>query len=108
LYGLKKVLRAWYEPLNSFLLSKGFKMGSMDKTLFLLKHGFDTVLVQIYVDDLIFGGSSDALVFLFSDTMRTEVVEHDGRAKLLSWDVNQADLRRDLCESMQVYKGCPE
>jgi hypothetical protein len=47
LYGLKQAPRAWYERLKSFLLSKGFKMGSVDKTLFLLKHNNDTLLVQI-------------------------------------------------------------
>jgi hypothetical protein len=34
LYGLKEAPRAWYERLKYFLLSKGFKMGSMDKTIF--------------------------------------------------------------------------
>jgi hypothetical protein len=42
LYGLKQAPKAWYERLKSFLLLKGFKMASMDKTLFLLKHGSDT------------------------------------------------------------------
>ena len=45
LYGLKQAPRAWYERLKSFLLSKGFKMGSVDKTVFLLKHNNDTLLV---------------------------------------------------------------
>ena len=47
-------------------------MGSVDKTLFLLKQGTDILLVQIYVDDIIFGGSSHALVAKFSDTMSRE------------------------------------
>jgi hypothetical protein len=47
-------------------------MGSMDKTLFLLKHNNDTLLVQIYVDDIIFGGSSNAFVSRFSDLMSRE------------------------------------
>jgi len=72
LYGLKQALKAWYERLKGFLLEKGFKMGSVDKTLFLLKQGTDTLLVQIYVDDIIFGGSSHALVAKFSDTMSRE------------------------------------
>jgi hypothetical protein len=71
-YGLKQAPRAWYECLKSFLLSKGFKIGSVDKTLFLLKHNNDTLLVQIYVDDIIFGGSSNALVSRFSDIMSRE------------------------------------
>jgi hypothetical protein len=72
LYGLKQAPRAWYERLKSFLLSKGFKMGSMDNTIFLLKHNNDTLLVQIYVDDIIFGGSSNALMSRFSDLMSRE------------------------------------
>ena len=72
LYGLKQAPRAWYERLKAFLLDKGFRMGSVDKTLFLLKQGTDILLVQIYVDDIIFGGSSHALVAKFSDTMSRE------------------------------------
>ncbi|WVZ93323.1 hypothetical protein U9M48_039311 [Paspalum notatum var. saurae] len=62
LYGLKQALRAWYARLKSFLLKSGFMMGLVDKTLFLLSRGGDTLIVQIYVDDIIFGGSSHALV----------------------------------------------
>jgi hypothetical protein len=69
---LKQALRAWYERLTAFLLAKGFKMGSVDKTLFLLKQDTDTLLVQIYVDDIIFCGSSHALVAKFSETMSRE------------------------------------
>ena len=72
LYGLKQALKAQYEHLKAFLLDKGFKMGSFDKTLFLLKQGTDTLLVQIYMDDIIFGCSSHALVDKFSDTMSRE------------------------------------
>ncbi|WVZ63945.1 hypothetical protein U9M48_013535 [Paspalum notatum var. saurae] len=64
LYSLKQAPRAWYARLKSFLLKFGFVMGSVDKTLFLLSHGGDTLIVQIYVDDIIFGGLSHALFFL--------------------------------------------
>jgi hypothetical protein len=47
-------------------------MGSIEKTLFLLKQGTDTLLVQIYVDDIIFSGSTHALVAKFVDTMSRE------------------------------------
>ena len=47
-------------------------MGSVDKTLFLLRRGTDFLLVQIYVDDIIFGGSSHELVAKFADTMSRE------------------------------------
>jgi hypothetical protein len=54
------------------LLAKGFKMGSVNKTLFLFKHGIGTLLVQINVDDIIFGGSPYALISKFSDTTSRE------------------------------------
>jgi hypothetical protein len=41
LYGLKEAPRAWYARLKTFLLEHGYMMGSVDKTLFTLKHGND-------------------------------------------------------------------
>ncbi|WVZ63361.1 hypothetical protein U9M48_012998 [Paspalum notatum var. saurae] len=73
LYGLKQAPRAWYARLKSFLLKSGFVMGSVDKALFLLSHGGDTLIVQIYVDDIIFGGSSHALVSSFAEQMSREL-----------------------------------
>nr|GEV30968.1 putative ribonuclease H-like domain-containing protein [Tanacetum cinerariifolium] len=49
LYGLKQALRAWYDELSKFLLSKGFSKGSIDPTLFISKHRGDILLVQIYI-----------------------------------------------------------
>ena len=57
LYGLKQAPRAWYERLRDFLLSKGFKMGKVDTTLFTKKLGNDLFVMQIYVDDIIFGST---------------------------------------------------
>ncbi|WVZ58647.1 LOW QUALITY PROTEIN: hypothetical protein U9M48_008892 [Paspalum notatum var. saurae] len=71
-YGLKQAPRAWYARLKNFLLKSGFVMGSVDKTLFLLSRGGDTLIVQIYVDDIIFGGSSHALVSSFAEQMNRE------------------------------------
>jgi hypothetical protein len=62
LYGLKQSPRAWYVRLKTFLLEYGYVMGSVDKTLFTLKYGIDFLLVQIYVDDIIFGDFSHTLV----------------------------------------------
>nr|GEU89370.1 retrovirus-related Pol polyprotein from transposon TNT 1-94 [Tanacetum cinerariifolium] len=55
LYGLKQAPRAWYDELSKFLVSKGFSKCSIDLTLFISKHGEDILLVQIYVDGIIFG-----------------------------------------------------
>jgi hypothetical protein len=65
LYGLKQAPRVWYARLKTFLLEHGYVMESMDKTLFTLNHDTDFLLVQIYVDDIIFGGSSHTLVSRF-------------------------------------------
>jgi hypothetical protein len=45
LYGLKQAPRAWYERLRDFLLSKGFKMGKVDTTLFTKKIGQDLFML---------------------------------------------------------------
>jgi hypothetical protein len=65
LYGLKQVSWAWYDRLKMFLLEHGYVMGSVDKTLFTLNHVINSLLVHIYVDDIIFGGSSHTLVSKF-------------------------------------------
>jgi hypothetical protein len=65
LYELKQAPRAWYAMLKTFLLEHGYIMGSVDKTIFTLKHVTDFLLVQIYVDDIIIGGSSHYLVSSF-------------------------------------------
>jgi hypothetical protein len=72
LYGLKKVPRAWYARLKTFLLDHGYVMGSVDKTLFTLKPDNDFLLFHIYVDDIIFGGSSHVLMSSFQEMMENE------------------------------------
>jgi hypothetical protein len=72
LYGLKQAPRAWYARLKTFLLEHEYVMGSVDKTLFTLNHGTDFLLVQIYVDDIIFGDSFHTLVSRFQEMMESE------------------------------------
>jgi hypothetical protein len=67
LYGLKQVSWIWYARVKNFLLEHGYVMGSVDKTLFTLKYDNDFLLVQIYVDDIIFGGSSHSFVSSFQE-----------------------------------------
>ncbi|GJR62672.1 uncharacterized mitochondrial protein-like protein [Tanacetum coccineum] len=55
LYGLHQALRAWYETLSTYLLDNRFQRGKIDKTLFIKRHKGDILLVQVYVDDIIFG-----------------------------------------------------
>ncbi|GKC55613.1 retrovirus-related pol polyprotein from transposon TNT 1-94, partial [Tanacetum coccineum] len=58
LYGLKQALRAWYDELSNFLMTKGFTKGTTDPTLITIRYGEDILLVQIYVDDIIFGSTN--------------------------------------------------
>jgi hypothetical protein len=72
LYGLKQAPRAWYGKLRGFLFERGFEMGKVDQTLFLLRQGRDILIVQVYVDDIVFGGWSNSLVARFTDDMSRE------------------------------------
>lgn len=69
LYGLKQAPQAWYERLTGFLTDGGYIRGSVDKTLFKLGKGDDIMMVQIYVGDIIFGGTSQKLVDEFFSSM---------------------------------------
>ncbi|GJX49004.1 retrovirus-related pol polyprotein from transposon TNT 1-94 [Tanacetum coccineum] len=66
LYVLKQALRAWYDMLSSFLISQDFSKGSVDPTLFIRRDDKELLLVQIYVDDIIFAASTPELCDLFS------------------------------------------
>ncbi|GJR12250.1 retrovirus-related pol polyprotein from transposon TNT 1-94 [Tanacetum coccineum] len=69
LYGLKQAPRAWYDMLSSFLISNDFSKGSVDPTLFIRREGNELLLVQIYVDDIIFAASTPELCDLFAKIM---------------------------------------
>jgi hypothetical protein len=62
LYGLKDAPRAWYGRLRGFLFERGFEMAKVDQTLFLLRQVRDILIVQGYMNDIVFGGSSNSLV----------------------------------------------
>ncbi|GKE29010.1 retrovirus-related pol polyprotein from transposon TNT 1-94 [Tanacetum coccineum] len=72
LYGLKQVPRAWYDLLSSFLLSHKFSKDTVDPTLFIRKEGNDMLLVQIYLDDIIFASTKPELCDTFSDIMSSK------------------------------------
>ncbi|GJV06984.1 retrovirus-related pol polyprotein from transposon TNT 1-94 [Tanacetum coccineum] len=69
LYGLKQAPHAWYDMLSSFLISQDFSKGLVDPTLFIRKEGKELLLVQVYVDDIIFAASTPELCDLFAKIM---------------------------------------
>ncbi|GJU69139.1 putative ribonuclease H-like domain-containing protein [Tanacetum coccineum] len=69
LYGLHQAPRAWYETLSSFLMENGFRRGTIAKTLFNKKKKSDIMLVQVYVDDIIFGSTKKSMCTEFEECM---------------------------------------
>jgi hypothetical protein len=106
-YGLKQAPRAWYGRLRGFLFIKGFQMGKVNKTHFLLRQGDDILIVQVYVDDIVFGGSSHFLVEVRGYEQRIPDV-YDGRIVVLSRALDQAGKGGNLCASNQVHEGLPQ
>nr|GEY71088.1 hypothetical protein [Tanacetum cinerariifolium] len=70
LYGLHQAPRAWYETLATYLLENSFQRGTIDQTLFIKKQKGDILLVQIYVDDIIFGATNKGLCKSFEKLMK--------------------------------------
>ncbi|GJX11175.1 putative ribonuclease H-like domain-containing protein [Tanacetum coccineum] len=71
LYGLHQAPRAWYATLSTFLLKNGYRRGTIDKTLFLRKDKHDIILVQVYVDDIIFGSTKKSWCDEFEALMKS-------------------------------------
>ncbi|GKA86910.1 retrovirus-related pol polyprotein from transposon TNT 1-94 [Tanacetum coccineum] len=72
LYGLKQAPRAWYDTLSKFLLANNFFKGAVDPTLFTRKSGKHILLVQIYVDDIIFASTDHNACNIFSKEMSSK------------------------------------
>nr|GEX07222.1 uncharacterized mitochondrial protein AtMg00810-like [Tanacetum cinerariifolium] len=68
-YGLHQAPRAWYGTLSKYLLTNGFQRGTIDQTLFIRRQRGDFILVQVYVDDIIFGSSIPQLCREFEALM---------------------------------------
>ncbi|GJZ21175.1 putative ribonuclease H-like domain-containing protein [Tanacetum coccineum] len=85
LYGLHQAPRAWYETLSTYLLENGFQKGKIDKTLFIKRHKGDILLVQVYVDDIIFSSTKKELlkqkkdgIFISQDKYVDEILKKFG------------------------------
>nr|GEZ10114.1 hypothetical protein [Tanacetum cinerariifolium] len=87
LYCLHQAPRAWYETLSTYLLENECRRGIIDKSLFIKKDKGDLLLVQLYVDDIIFGSTKKSLVKIASTPMET----------------NKALLKDEEAEDMDVH-----
>ncbi|GJS51853.1 putative ribonuclease H-like domain-containing protein [Tanacetum coccineum] len=93
LYGLHQAPRAWYDTLANYLLCNGFERGKIDQTLFIKRHKGHILLVQIYVDDIIFGSTKKDLYVKSASTPT-------GLEKPLVQDGDVADVDEHLYRSM--------
>ncbi|GJY84511.1 retrovirus-related pol polyprotein from transposon TNT 1-94, partial [Tanacetum coccineum] len=72
LYGLKQAPKAWYDRLKAFLIKHEYKIGMVDNTLFTKKKSSNLIIVQIYVDDIIFGSTCQDMCDEFAKIMHDE------------------------------------
>lgn len=72
LYGLKQAPKAWYDRLKAFLVKHNYSMGMVDNTLFTKRSDPNIIIVQIYVDDIIFGSTCQDMCDEFSKIMHDE------------------------------------
>ncbi|GJX74921.1 retrovirus-related pol polyprotein from transposon TNT 1-94 [Tanacetum coccineum] len=72
LYGLKQAPKAWYDRLKAFLIKHEYKIGMVDNTLFTKKKCSNLIIVQIYVDDIIFGLTCQDMCDEFAKNMHDE------------------------------------
>nr|GEU98895.1 copia protein [Tanacetum cinerariifolium] len=73
LYGLHQDPRAWYATLSTFLEKSRYRRGSIDKTLFIKQDKKDIMLVQVYVDDIIFGSTKKSWCDEFKELIKNSV-----------------------------------
>jgi hypothetical protein len=72
LYGLKQALRAWCSKLDKYLQQAGFRKGSADNNLYTKVSQGNILLIEVYVDDTIFGSDDDRLSQKFAKDMQNE------------------------------------
>nr|GEV76269.1 retrovirus-related Pol polyprotein from transposon TNT 1-94 [Tanacetum cinerariifolium] len=99
LYGVKQAPRAWYETLSAFLTEHKFVRGNIDNTLFIYKTQTDVILVQIYVDDIIFGSTSTKLCKQFAKlmTQRYEISMIGMIGSLMYLTASRPDIQFSTC-----------
>nr|GEV71747.1 copia protein [Tanacetum cinerariifolium] len=106
LYGLKQASRAWYDELSMFLLQNRFSKGTIDLTFFTIRFDDDILVVQVYVDDIIFGSTNPRYATLFFDPMKSlfEMSMMGEMTFFLGLQVNQSRSGIFINQSKYVYE----
>nr|GEV23493.1 retrovirus-related Pol polyprotein from transposon TNT 1-94 [Tanacetum cinerariifolium] len=106
LYGLKQEPRAWYGELLTFLLQNHFFKGTTDPTLFIRRFVDEILVVQVYVDDIIFSSTHPRYTQLFSYLMKSrfEMLMMGETKFFLGLQVNQSPCGIFLNQSNYVLE----
>jgi hypothetical protein len=72
LYGLRQAPRAWYSRMDKYLQHTGFRKGSAKNNLYINVSQGNILLIEVYVDDIIFGSDDDRLIHKFAKDMQNE------------------------------------
>ncbi|GJW08449.1 putative ribonuclease H-like domain-containing protein [Tanacetum coccineum] len=106
LYGLHQAPKAWYATLSTYLLDNGFYRGQIDKTLFIKRVKDDIILVQVYVDDIIFGSTKKSLCTDFDQIMhkRFRMSSMEKLTFFLGLQVNQKEVGIFISQDKYVGK----
>nr|GEU85634.1 hypothetical protein [Tanacetum cinerariifolium] len=104
LYGLKQAPMAWYETLFAFLIQNKFTKGIIDNMLFIYKSKRDVVLVQVYVDDIIFGSTSYKLCKQFEKLMtkKFEISMMGELTYFLGLQIKQDEKGISICQEQYI------
>nr|GEV81060.1 putative ribonuclease H-like domain-containing protein [Tanacetum cinerariifolium] len=70
LYDLHQAPKAWYATLSTSLEQSRYRRGAIDKTLFIKHDKKDIMLVQVYVDDIIFGSTKKSWCDEFEELIK--------------------------------------
>jgi hypothetical protein len=76
LYGLKQAPRAWYSRMDKYVLQVGFRKGSVENNLYIKVSQGNILLIEVYVDDIIFGSDDDMLSQKFGKICRMNLKYH--------------------------------
>nr|GFC79910.1 hypothetical protein [Tanacetum cinerariifolium] len=107
LCGLHQAPRPWYETLANYLLENGLQRGKIDQTLFIKRHKGDILLVQIYVDDIIFEKQKKDEIFISQDKYGAEILRKfrltDGKSASTPIDTEKPLLKDPDGEDVDVH-----
>ncbi|GAA0159796.1 transmembrane signal receptor [Lithospermum erythrorhizon] len=117
LYGLKQAPRAWYSRIDSYFINQRFRRSESEPTIYIKTQGqSNTLIVSLYVDDLIFTGNNEKMIQKFKETiMRTfEISDHSLMHYFLGMKIAQSEegiflfqkkYRENLLKKFGMY-GC--